>query len=97
MFVYILECIDKSYYVGVTNNIEKRLFVHNEGSIKTCYTFNKRPVQLKYYEEISDPLEAIAYEKKLKGWSRKKKEALFLRNYKEISRLSKSHASTSSA
>ena len=81
MFVYIIECSDKSYYVGVTNNIERRLFEHNQGLNLKCYTYNKRPVKLKFCDYCSDSVEAIAFEKKLKGWGRKKKEALFQKDH----------------
>lgn len=51
-------------------------------------TFNKRPVILKYYQRFDYIDHAIAFEKQLKGWSRKKKEALFEENWEEIKRLS---------
>lgn len=83
-FVYVLECSDSSYYVGVTNDLEIRLEQHNNGINRTAYTYSRRPVVLKY-----DFIEhAIEFEKQLKGWSRKKKEALFEENWEEIKRLS---------
>ena len=89
MFVYIIECSDKSYYVGVTNNIERRIVEHNLGLDIKSYTYNKRPVILKFCEEFEDPVQAITLEKKLKGWNRKKKEALFKGNWEEIKKLTK--------
>ena len=89
MLVYIVECSDKSYYVGVTNNLERRLSEHNSGADLKSYTYKKRPVVLKFWEEFSDPIEAIEAEKRIKGWSRKKKEALFERDWKRISELSR--------
>jgi len=88
--VYIVECHDYSYYVGVTNDLERRLWEHNTGSDKKCFTYKRRPVELKYFESCSDIKQAIAYEKQLKGWSRKKKQALFKEDFKELKRLSKS-------
>ena len=88
--VYIVECHDSSYYTGVTNNLDVRLWEHNTGFDKKCYTYERRPVELKYYETTSDVKQAILREKQLKGWSRKKKEALFNENWKEVQRLSKS-------
>ena len=76
MFVYILECSDSSYYVGVTNNIEKRVSEHNDGLDIGCYTYIRRPVKLAYYNEFSDNMDAIRAEKQLKGWARAKKKAL---------------------
>ena len=89
-FVYILECSDKSYYTGVTNNIDLRLAQHNEGLDPNCYTFNRRPLLLKYAEVFTDINQAIAREKQLKGWSRKKKEALFREDWDALKALAKS-------
>lgn len=45
-FVYILECADGSYYVGVTNDLEIRIEQHNSGYDAKAYTFTRRPVIL---------------------------------------------------
>ncbi|WP_244950744.1 GIY-YIG nuclease family protein [Pedobacter suwonensis] len=87
-FVYILECADKSYYVGVTNDLETRLIQHNDGENDLAYTFSRRPVILKYYQRFDQIEDAINFEKQVKGWGRKKKEALFEENWNEIIRLS---------
>jgi len=99
MKVYILKCSDGSYYTGVTSDLEKRLKQHEDGAFWYCYTFDKRPIQLMFYREFDDNMEAIAFEKRVKGWSRAKKEALIngdIAKLKELSR-SKSNASSSSA
>ena len=88
--VYILECRDGSYYIGVTNDLERRLWEHDTGFDIGCYTYSKRPVKLKYYETTNDIKQAILREKQLKGWSRKKKQALFKEDWDELKRLSKS-------
>ncbi len=96
MYVYILKCSDNSYYIGVTNNLERRFIEHEIGENRNCYTFLRRPLTVVFYEKFNDPLLAIAFEKKLKGWSRKKKEALINENYEALSKLamnkSKRHA-----
>lgn len=92
-YVYIVKCNDGSYYTGITNDLDRRLWEHNTGYNEKCYTFNKRPVELKYDEHFTNVNAAIAFEKQIKGWSRKKKEALFRNDWKEISRLAKSPAS----
>ncbi len=74
----------------VTNDLERRLCEHQEGYNKSCYTFTRRPVELKYSEHYHYINNAIAREKQLKGWSRKKKEALFKENWEELIRLFKS-------
>ena len=76
MYVYILECSGKSYYTGVTNNVEKRVDEHNLGIHKESYTYSRRPVNLIFFEKFKSELQAIEFEKQIKGWSRKKKEAI---------------------
>ena len=95
-FVYILKCSDGSYYTGMTNNIEKRLIEHKSGFDITCYTFSRRPLELIFYEVFQNPLDAIKFEKQLKGWSRRKKEALINKDFKNLIEFSKSksHPST---
>lgn len=95
-FVYILLCADGSYYTGVTNDVERRYYEHQEGLIEGCYTHNKRPVKLMHVEEFTEIVEAISREKQVKGWSRGKKKALIAENYQELIKLSKSHPSTGS-
>jgi len=95
-FVYILKCNDGSYYTGVTNNVEKRFFEHQEGLIKDCYTHNRRPLKVILVEEFYDVNDAIRREKQIKGWVRRKKEALIAKDFGKLALLSKSHPSTSS-
>ena len=83
-YVYILKCSDGSYYTGITNDIERRIAEHNAGSAPDSYTFKRRPVELAFCETFSDFAIAEQWEKKLKGWSRKKKEALIERNWQKL-------------
>ena len=83
-FVYILKCSDNSYYTGVTNDIEKRLLEHNSGMNSNSYTHDKRPCELMFYELFTDVNQAISFEKKVKGWTRKKKEALIDTNWEKL-------------
>jgi len=89
-YVYIVECKDWSYYVGITNDLELRLWEHNTGQDDKSYTYSRRPVELKYFEVFHDVEQAIAREKQLKGWSRKKKQALITENYDRLKLLAKS-------
>jgi len=75
-FVYILECADKSYYVGSTNDLNRRLKQHNESKWGAHYTKIRRPVILKYSKRFKSLLEARRREVEIKGWVRKKKESL---------------------
>ena len=88
MWVYILECSDKSYYTGVTNNLERRLSEHNSG-IHKGYTSTRLPAKLLFSEEFNDPRTAIEREKQIKDWSRSKKEALIKSDYNLLTELSK--------
>lgn len=88
MYVYILKCSDDTYYIGVTNNLEKRFLEHEQGVSRNCYTYTRRPLKIVFYELFNDPMNAIAFEKKLKGWSRNKKEALINGNYELLPELS---------
>jgi putative endonuclease len=80
--VYILLCRDGSYYTGITRReVEERMSEHNQGIDPACYTFARRPVRLVYSEHFERTDEAIATERRIKGWSRAKKEALIRRDY----------------
>lgn len=91
LYVYILKCSDDSYYVGVTNNLEIRFHQHQEGIDKTCYTYSRRPLELKYFEIIEDNMLAIKREKQIKGWTRIKKEALINQNWENLVEFSKNY------
>lgn len=80
-FVYILLCSDGSYYTGITNDLERRMYEHENGVDVNSYTFKRRPVKLAFHEDFPDPVQAIAFEKQIKGWSRKKKEAIINGNW----------------
>jgi putative endonuclease len=88
-WVYMVHCTDDSYYVGVTNDAQTRVAQHNAGVDVLAYTFRRRPVQLVFAEVFSTPEEAIHAEKRLKGWSRAKKEALIRGDWDEIRRLAR--------
>jgi len=90
-YVYILHCSDGSYYTGVTNDYQLRLSQHQNGEDPRSYTCRRRPVKLVYLAEFWDINEAIAREKCIKRWSRKKKEALIRHEYKLLPLLAKKH------
>ncbi len=87
LYVYILKCADGSYYVGVTNNFQKRVAEHNSGYDTKSYTYRRRPVELVFVETFQNYQQAIAFEKQVKGWSRRKKEALIKQNWDELKQL----------
>ena len=75
-YVYILSnWNNKVLYVGFTNNLKRRIYEHKNKTIDgftSRYNVNK----LVYYEEYSDVKQAIIREKRLKSWTREKKNAL---------------------
>lgn len=72
-FVYILECADKSLYVGWTNNLEKRIHSHNHTKSGAHYTKIRRPVKLKYFEKFRLLSKSRKRENEIKSWTREKK------------------------
>jgi len=72
-FTYILECADKTLYVGSTNDLEKRLNQHNNLKSGAHYTKIRRPVILKYSESFKTMSEARRRENEIKGWERAEK------------------------
>lgn len=75
-FIYILECSDKTYYVGSTSNLEKRLKQHNQLKSGAHYTKIRRPVILKYSEKVKTLSLARKREAEIKRFTKAKKEAL---------------------
>lgn len=74
-YVYILKCNDGSYYVEHTDDIEKRLQEH-QAQRYSCFTTRRLPVQLMHTSQFPTRDEAINAERQIKGWTRRKKEAL---------------------
>jgi len=101
--VYILECSDRTYYVGLTSDIERRIVEHNQGTHQG-YTFFRRPVKLLWTECFPNFDQALAAERQIKKWSRSKKQALMAGDFSLLRKLSREskgksvrvHASTSS-
>jgi putative endonuclease len=79
-----LECSDKSYYTGITNDPIRRLEEHNSGVNKNSYTSSRLPVRMIYLEKFSDYNLAINWEKRIKNWSRKKKQALINEKWDQL-------------
>ncbi len=93
-YVYILKCADNSYYTGITNTLDKRFNEHIQGKYKTCYTYRRRPLTLEFYQEFNGVLQAIYFEKKIKRWTRAKKEALINGKWDKLQILSECRNAT---
>ena len=74
-YVYIMTNNSKTLYTGVTNNLSRRVFEHKNKLIKG-FTKKYNIDKLVWYSETNDIHEAICFEKKVKGWLRRKKIAL---------------------
>ncbi len=87
--LYILRCANGSYYTGTTRaELEQRIAEHQSGSFPG-FTAKRRPVVLVYSEFFDQIVDAIAAERKIKGWSRAKKEALMAGDFQRIAQLSR--------
>ena len=91
-YVYVLRCSDGSYYVGHTDDVEQRIAAHETGAF-SGYTARRRPVELVFVQDFASRDEAFQCERQVKGWSRKKKEALIRGDWEALKTLSKTHGS----
>jgi predicted GIY-YIG superfamily endonuclease len=82
-YLYILECRDKSLYIGSTNNLEERINQHQKGE-GSRYTSCRLPIKLVYVEEFHKISDAFYREKQLQGWSKKKKIALIEKRKEDL-------------
>ena len=88
--IYILLCADGRYYTGITRRpVEERLSEHRLGVVRDGYTFTRRPVKLVFAETCERIDEAIAAERRIKGWSRAKKEAYMRGDFVALSALAR--------
>ena len=87
-WIYILRCGDGSYYTGHTDNLEKRLGEHQTGAC-AGHTARRQPVELAWSQPSATREEALAAELQVKGWTRKKKEAMMRGDWDGVARLAK--------
>lgn len=65
-YVYILLCADGTFYTGYTNDLQKRLWQHNNSKEGAKYTSSRRPCKLAYYEEFDNKHDALSREYEIK-------------------------------
>ncbi|TMK07468.1 MAG: GIY-YIG nuclease family protein [Alphaproteobacteria bacterium] len=88
-WLYILRCSDGSYYVGTARgSLESRIAQHNAGAFQG-YTASRRPVELIFSQWSDRITDAIENERKLKKWSRAKKEAFIRGDFESLQQLAK--------
>lgn len=88
---YLLRCNDGSYYAGHTNDLELRVAQHQSGAFGG-YTAQRLPISPVWSEAFQTRDDAFQVERKLKGWSRAKKEALIAGDWNLISALARSRS-----
>ena len=87
-WTYMLHCNAGLFYVGHTDDLERRVAQHEQGTVRG-FTRDHLPVQLVWSEAFTTREEALAAERKIKGWSRAKKLALIRGDWNEISLLAR--------
>ena len=87
-WTYMLHCAGGAFYTGHTDDLERRIAQHKRGEIPG-FTSDKRPVTLVWTECFDQRLEALAMERRIKGWSRAKKMALVRGDWTDLSRLAR--------
>ncbi|MES2799191.1 MAG: GIY-YIG nuclease family protein [Bacteroidota bacterium] len=87
-YTYILKCVNESYYIGSTIDLERRMIEHWSG-LGANHTKKYPPIELVYVEEYDRIDYAFYREKQIQGWSRKKKETLISGQTNHLKLLSK--------
>ena len=77
-YCYIVRCADDTLYTGITNNLERRIAVHNKGK-GGAYTAARCPVTLVYQEHVGSKGDALRRELEIKALTREQKLALIAR------------------
>jgi putative endonuclease len=75
-YVYILASDSRELYVGITNNLIRRIAEHRQGSDPYSYVFRYATTHLVHVEAAGEARDAIRREKQLKSWTRRRKLAL---------------------
>jgi putative endonuclease len=87
-WAYMLKCADGSYYTGCTTNLDQRWSQHQAGTY-SGYTSTRRPLEMVWAVERQTIYDAIGMERRVKRWSRAKKEALIRGDWDALPKLAK--------
>jgi len=90
-WAYLLRCSDGSYYAGHSDALEHRIGQHRIGR-GSDYTARRQPITFLWCQEFPTRLEALETERRIKGWSRAKKEALIAGDWDRVSQLAVAYA-----
>jgi putative endonuclease len=95
-WTYLLRCSDGRFYAGHTDNLERRIAQHQHGGF--CdFTARRQPVALVWSETFPTRIEALETERRIKGWTRTKKEALIAGDWARLHELAVSRGARASA
>jgi len=86
-WTYVLKCSDASYYIGSTKDLKRRIHEHEKGFC--WYTSRRRPVEVVYSEIHKSIIFAKKREMQIKGWTKRKKEALIKSDSNSLHEFSK--------
>ena len=87
-YAYLLLCNDGSYYAGHTDDLDVRMAQHRSGALGG-YTAKRLPVMLQWSQDFPTRDEAFEAERRIKGWSRAKKQALIAGDWERVSELAR--------
>ncbi|MDB5848468.1 MAG: methylmalonyl Co-A mutase-associated GTPase MeaB, partial [Rhodoferax sp.] len=93
--VYLLHCVDGTYYCGHTDDIEARMQQHEVSS--EGYLATRKPFSVVWQGEFETREGALGFEQRVKGWSRAKKEALIAGDWEGIKGLARGRSRTPAA
>jgi predicted GIY-YIG superfamily endonuclease len=85
-WAYMLHCSGGAFYVGHTDDLERRIAEHESGA-SPGFTRDKLPVTLVWSETFATRIDALETERRIKGWSRAKKMALIRGDWQLVSKL----------
>jgi len=83
---YMLHCSGGAFYVGHTDDLERRIAEHESGA-SPGFTRDKLPVTLVWSETFATRIDALETERRIKGWSRAKKMVLIRGDWQLVSKL----------
>ena len=72
-YLYILKCADKTLYTGITTDLKRRIFEHNETSLGAKYTSHRRPVKIVFSKKFKNRSLASKEESRIKKLNREEK------------------------
>jgi putative endonuclease len=84
-YLYIIECADKTLYTGITKDLERRIFEHNETKRGAKYTSSRRPIRLVFFQKFEKRYLAMREEYRIKQL-RKAQKVELIEEFRKISR-----------